>query len=272
MIRMIGLDLDGTLLTRDKRLSRENAEALYEADRRGIIIVPVTGRPYSGIPEEVMELPFIKYTITSNGAVTYDSSKKRTIRERYMTVQTARSVLEQVREQNLIREYFTGGYGFHDEDTELLLRARFGQTPVIGYLRRSRKLVDDFLGSLSEVRGGIENISIMCREPEKKEEILERIRRVQGIRIINPWPTDLEITSDRADKGEALIELGRTLGIAREEIMAMGDGNNDIGLMKAAGLSVAMGNSDPEILSEADHVTEDNEHDGVAAAIRKYAL
>lgn len=272
MIRMIGLDLDGTLLTRDKRLSRENAEALHEADRRGIIIVPVTGRPYSGIPEEVMELPFIKHTITSNGAVTYDSSKKRTIRERYMTVQTARSVLEQVREQNLIREYFTGGYGFHDENTELLLRARFGQTPVIGYLRRSRKLVDDFLGSLSEVKGGIENISIMCREPEKKEEILERIRRLQGIRIINPWPTDLEITSDRADKGEALIELGRTLGIAREEIMAMGDGNNDIGLMKAAGLSVAMGNSDPEILSEADHVTEDNEHDGVAAAIRKYAL
>ena len=99
MIRMIGLDLDGTLLTRDKRLSRENAEALYEADRRGIIIVPVTGRPYSGIPEEVMELPFIKHTITSNGAVTYDSSKKRTIRERYMTVHTARSVLEQVREQ-----------------------------------------------------------------------------------------------------------------------------------------------------------------------------
>ena len=122
------------------------------------------------------------------------------------------------------------------------------------------------------MQGGIENISIMYRDAEKKEEALERIRRVKGIRIIFPWPTDLEITSDQADKGEALLELGRMLGITRDEIMAMGDGNNDIGLMRAAGLSVAMGNSDPEILIAADYVTKDNDHDGVAAAIRKYAL
>ena len=76
----------------------------------------------------------------------------------------------------------------------------------------------------------------------------------------------LEAMSALFDKAEEHYGKGKAM------LMAMGDGNNDIGLMKAAGLSVAMGNSDPEILSEADHVTEDNEHDGVAAAIRKYAL
>ena len=272
MIRMIGLDLDGTLLTRDKRLSRENRAALYEAAARGIVIVPVTGRPYSGIPEEIMALPFINYTINSNGAVTYDRAGNRAVRGRYMTVGTALSVFEKACGDDMIREYFTGGFGYHDEKTRELLRLRFGKTPVIGYLRRSRKLVGDFFGSLRDVQGGIENISIMYSDAEKKEEALERIRRVKGIKIIFPWPTDLEITSDQADKGEALLELGRMLGITRDEIMAMGDGNNDIGLMRAAGLSVAMGNSDPEILIAADYVTKDNDHDGVAAAIRKYAL
>ena len=62
------------------------------------------------------------------------------------------------------------------------------------------------------------------------------------------------------------------LGIAASEVMAMGDGNNDLGLMRAAGLSVAMGNSNEEVLAAADHVTADNEHDGVAEAIRKFVL
>lgn len=272
MIRLIGLDLDGTLLTRDKRLTDRNKEALSEAWKRGIEVVPVTGRPRSGIPREVTELPFIHYTITSNGAVTFDRKAGKAVRERYMTVPTAISVLEKARGDDIIREYFTGGFGFHDEKTRELLRERFGKTPVIGYLRQSRKLVEDFRGSIQEVREGIENISIMCRSPLKKEEILGQIRDIRGIRIIYPWPTDLEITSDKADKGEALLELGRMLGIGRDEIMAMGDGNNDLGLMKAAGLSVAMGNSDPEILQVSDYVTKDNDHDGVAEAIRQYAL
>ena len=75
-----------------------------------------------------------------------------------------------------------------------------------------------------------------------------------------------------ADKGEALLSLAAGLGINREEVMAMGDGNNDLGLMNAAGVSVAMGNSSPEVLAAADFQTSDNEHDGVAEAINRYVL
>ena len=112
----------------------------------------------------------------------------------------------------------------------------------------------------------------MCRSASQKLQVLRRIRPIEGIRIIFPWPTDLEITSDRADKGEALLDLCTRLDIAREETMAIGDGNNDLGLMRAAGFSVAMGNSDEDVKEAADYVTDDNEHDGVATAIRKYVL
>ena len=272
MIRMIGLDLDGTLLTADKRLSEENKKALYSASERGVVIVPVTGRPYSGIPAPVTDLPFIRYAITSNGAVTTDRSGGGVIRERCMTAEKAAEVLRQARGSHIIREYFTGGYGHHDPLGRQLLRERFGTTPVMGYLRQSRIPEEDLMKSLEKQPGGIENLSIMCRSAAQKLEVLGRIRHIEGIRIIFPWPTDLEITSDRADKGEALLDLCSRLGIAREETMAIGDGNNDLGLMRAAGFSVAMGNSDEDVKEAADYVTDDNEHDGVAAAIRKYVL
>ena len=127
-------------------------------------------------------------------------------------------------------------------------------------------------GRLREGNAGIENLSIMCPSAEKRELVLERMRRIEGIRIIYPLPTDLEIISADADKGEALLALAGELGIRREEVMAVGDGSNDLGLMKAAGLSVAMGNASQEIMDASDYVTLDNEHDGVAEAVRRFVL
>ena len=271
MIRMIGLDLDGTLLTGDKRLTEGNREALTRAAESGVIVVPVTGRPLSGIPEQIRELPFIRYMITSNGAVTTDRSGGYPIRERCMARETAEKTLRAAEGDGVIREFFAGGYGYHDHSTRKLLWKRFERTPVLSYLEKSRIPVEDLYEELSG-KERIENLSIMCSSPEEKERILARVRGISGIRIIYPWPTDLEITSSEADKGEALLSLAQMLGCRREEVMAMGDGNNDLGLMKAAGLSVAMGNSAPEVVEAADYVTKDNEHDGVALAVRRYVL
>ena len=272
MIRMIGLDLDGTLLTREKKLTEENRKALQEAAQSGVWIVPVTGRPLAGIPKQVLEMPFIRYIITSNGAVTTDRYAEKTIRERCMTRETAEKTLRAAEGEGIIREYFAGGYGFHDRSTRELLWKRFERTPVLSYLKKSRIQVEDLYGELRSKESGIENLAIMCPTPEVKKRVLERVSGIGGIRIIYPWPTDLEITSWGADKGEALISLAELQGCRREEVMAMGDGNNDLGLMRAAGLAVAMGNSALEIIEAADHVTDDNEHDGVAKAVRRYVL
>ena len=272
MIRMIGLDLDGTLLTGQKELTAGNRAALEKAAENSVYIVPVTGRPLSGIPSQVLELDFIRYAITSNGAVTTDRACGKTIRERCMSRETAEKTLRAAQGERIILEYFTGGYGYHDSVTHELLWKKFENTPILRYLEKSRIPVEDLYGRLRESRRGIENLSIMCPTPEVKESILSRVKGIEGIRIIYPWPTDLEITSMDADKGEALLSLAAGLGINREEVMAMGDGNNDLGLMNAAGLSVAMGNSSPEVLAAADFQTSDNEHDGVAEAISRYVL
>lgn len=272
MIRMIGLDLDGTLLTRDKRVSEQNRLALEEAHRTGAVIVPVTGRPLSGIPRQVADLPFIRYLITSNGAVITDREKGCAIRERCMSKETAASVLRIAEGEAVIREYFAGGAGFHDARTRELLWKKFAGTPILQYLEQSRVLVDDLYGSLMKREGAIENLSVMFASRKERDGAIEKLQKIKGINIILPMPTDIEVTSCEADKGDAMLALAAMLGLRREEIMAMGDGHNDLGLMKDAGLSVAMGNSNPEIIEAADYMTEDNEHDGVALAIRRFVL
>ena len=272
MIKMIGLDLDGTLLTEKKKLTDANKTALEEAWRSGAYIVPVTGRPLKGIPHAVRELPFIKYVITSNGAVTTDREKGEAIRERCMTTETAEAVLRAAHGEDTILEYFARGTGFHDEATRNLLWKRFEGTPILHYLEESRKKVEDFFGSLRACSDGIENLSVMCTSQEARDKVIENLGGIDQIRIILPWKTDIEIVSSNADKGEALLALAEGLGLARDEVMAMGDGCNDIGMMKAAGLSVAMGNSTDEVLEAADFSTLDNDHDGVAHAINQFVL
>ena len=157
MIRMIGLDLDGTLLTGDKRITEQNRIALQKASGKGIHIVPVTGRPLSGIPLQVTELAFIRYAVTSNGAVVTDMLSGRTIRKRCMTVGKAEEVLRTAEGDAVIREFFTEGRGFHDGKTRALLWKKFEGTPVLRYLERSRDQVDDLYKSLRE-----------CADPAKK--------------------------------------------------------------------------------------------------------
>ena len=190
MIRMIGLDLDGTLLTGQKELTAGNRAALEKAAENGVYIVPVTGRPLSGIPTQVMELDFIRYAITSNGAVTTDRACGKTIRERCMSRETAEKTLRAAQGERIILEYFTGGYGYHDSVTHELLWKKFENTPILRYLEKSRIPVEDLYGRLRESRRGIENLSIMCPTPEVKESILSRVLGIEGIRVIYPIRSD----------------------------------------------------------------------------------
>ena len=137
MIRLIGLDLDGTLLTRDKRITQRTQIMLEEASRIGVHIVPVTGRPLSGIPRQVTDFPFIRYAITSNGAVVTDRKTGRTIRKRCMAVETAEEVLRVSEGEGIIREFFAEGAGFHDGKTREMLWKRFSGTPILRYLEQS---------------------------------------------------------------------------------------------------------------------------------------
>lgn len=301
-IRMIGIDLDGTLLTGDKELTQPSREVLLECIGAGIHVVPVTGRPLTGVPREVLGISGIRYCITSNGANTYDlkagvdrlSGKTggeggsgpfplltgdSLLRRAHLSHDVARKILKAAPGEKVIREIFVRGVGYHDPLTQSMLEERFSiKPPILAYINRSRRIVPDFEDLLTDPASHIENISLMFPSTEDRNEALGRIVRIrgdEGERILNvllPWKTDLEVTHVLADKWRALQDLGSRLGIGEEEIMTLGDGDNDRPMLRGAGFSAAMGNAPDIVKKEADIVTLDNEHDGAALAIRNAVL
>ncbi len=267
-IRMIGIDLDGTLLTKNKEFLPYSKKTVEDALEAGLTIVPVTGRPLTGVPVEILEIPGIRYVITSNGANTYDLAELEAVRKEQAPypVLTADSVLRKahmshdlVREilstapgEDVIREIFVRGVGYHDERTQGLLEAKFALAPqIMAYINRSRKIVPDFEKLLTDESSHVENISLMF------------------LSQLLPWVTDMEITHILADKWLALRDLGRKLSICENEIAAIGDGDNDRPMLHGAGFGIAMGNAPDFVKKTADMITLDNEHEGAALMIRK---
>ena len=298
-IRMIGIDLDGTLLTNDKVLTPACRKALQKAMAAGIEVVPVTGRPLAGVPEEVLEIPGIRYVITSNGANTYGfeggfdihSTEKgkqilraamegslsgAVLRREHLPHEMVRRILAAAPGEDVIREIFVRGVGFHDAHAQKLLEDRFSiKPPILAYINRSRKTVSDFEELLTDGSSHVENISLMFPTQDARNESLVRLRRISRtgdrelLQILLPWKTDLEITHVLADKWLALEDLGQRLGIEAAQTMTIGDGDNDRPMLLGAGLSFAMGNAPDFVKETAEFIAPDNEHDGAAEAIRR---
>ncbi|MCH4192360.1 MAG: Cof-type HAD-IIB family hydrolase [Butyrivibrio sp.] len=271
-IRMIGLDLDGTLLTEDKTLSARTRTVLSRAIANGITIVPVTGRPLAGLPPVVRSFPGIRYSIHSNGAAVYDLTARRCLHGELLHPSVAGRILSLVDDPGAICEVFTEGYGYADPFGRSLLEKRYQGTVLMPYIQQSRRVVPSLEKFLQHVSTGIENVSVIGTSQKYCQELVQRLMTIEGIRVVVPSPSNLEVGAARSDKGLALLSLAEYLGIPRASVMAMGDSDNDVGLLKNAGLSVAMGNASPHVREISMHVTDDNEHDGVAKAIEEFAL
>jgi hydroxymethylpyrimidine pyrophosphatase-like HAD family hydrolase len=143
---------------------------------------------------------------------------------------------------------------------------------MIDYVLSTRIPVDDMGKFIRENGVGVEKLVCFFGDLSLQDKLAEDLKCFDFLKITKALVNNVELNNATCNKGDSLLRFAEKMGFTREQTMACGDGNNDLGLMKAAGLSIAMGNSDPDVLEAADHVTEDNEHDGVAQAIRRYVL
>lgn len=269
VIRLIALDLDGTLLTDRKEILPETWSALTDAGRAGIEIVPATGRPLSGVPENVLALPCLQYLITSNGALTYHVPQKTVLRRHLIPRAEAAQILSELKHPDLLPEIFIDGRGYHEAETSRIMNELYRGTPLENYLAGSRTVVDDLTSFLLSQTDDVENISILFLEPARMAEDRIRLSRHKYVTVVQSAPHVLEIGSADADKGKAVSELASTLGISRSEIMVFGDSNNDFGLFDSAGTAVAMANATPELKARAHRITSSNEEDGIGCVLRE---
>lgn len=269
-IKLIALDLDGTLLNSRKELSPENREALFRAAERGIEIVPATGRLFDGMPEEILNLPFLHYAIAVNGARVLDCRRQETLSRTEIPIEQALEIFDHLRPMPLVYDCYMDDRGWMEQSVWDNLE-RYVENPFIAsMIRRTRLPVEDFEAHIRAMGKPVQKINAFIQDPGLRQRLLEELeQQFPGTAVTSSLPGNIEINHADANKGTALLRLARILGIRPEQTMAFGDGLNDLEMIRAAGIGVAMENGYPELKQAADRVAPDCDSSGVAAVIRE---
>lgn len=269
-VRMIAFDLDGTLLTTDKRLTDETRRTLEQAAKRGILLVPATGRPLTGMPAEVLGIAGVRYAITANGARVVSAEDGKILREKLISVEKARKVLDIYGEYDTLREIYYDGQGYMEARQMEQLDHYVPDPNMAKYMRNTRKCVPDLMEKFRQENRAMDKVQAVFACAGEKEQAFRRIREMEGVEATGALSYNIEVTAGGINKGEALLWLAGELGIDREEILAFGDGANDADMIRAAGIGAAMEVSVPEVRAAADILAGSNDEDGVARAVQRY--
>lgn len=278
-IKIIALDLDGTLLDSEKRLSDGNRAALEEASKRGILIVPTTGRFFDMMPQAVRDLPFVRYAITINGAQVYDRETDTAIVRDEIPLEMAIEVMRLLDGYDVIYDCYRKNWGWMTAGLQDKAEDYATDGHYVRIVREFRNPVPELKSYLESTaaEGDVQKIMLFARNVPGSESVAKEVteavgRRFPSIKITSSTWNNLELNIKTAHKGNSLRRFAEHLGYTLDNCMSIGDGLNDLSMIESAGLGVAMANAHPRVLEAADRVTLSNDEDGVAAAIREYVL
>ncbi len=271
-IKMIGLDLDGTLLTSEKKITSYTKSIIEKALLQGVVVVISTGRPLTAIPKEVLAIPGMRYAVTTNGARVVDLAKNETLQESTLPVELALQLLDIMSAYSPIVEIFVDGISYSRKVTPEMADEYLKDPHVIEYFMSTRIHVENIREMVRKQRVSVEKVHGVFRNQQEVQAVYKQLEKIPGIVTVSSFGNNWEVNKEGTNKGKALVRLGELLGIKREEIMACGDSMNDYEMIKAVGFGVAMANADEQVKTIADYITESNDEDGVAKAIEKYAL
>lgn len=261
--KLLALDLDGTLIGESPEISERSARAVQAAARLGVKVTLATGRMYRAAKPYADQLGIVTPLICYQGAQIRDPVSEEVISETGIDREIALEVLRYARENGYHVNAFAGDELYM---AELTPEGKF-------YLDRA-KVEPNIVGDLTEwLDRDVLKLVLVTDEPTTLKIIAELSERFgERLYVTRSYPTFAETINPYVSKGKALKYLAKRLDIPLDNVMAIGDDLNDIDMVAAAGLGVAMRNSPREVISNAQFVTGTVEEDGVAAAIERFIL
>ncbi|GIO23482.1 Cof-type HAD-IIB family hydrolase [Oceanobacillus sp. J11TS1] len=241
-IKMIALDMDGTLLDDRKEITNWTKKQIMKAHQAGIIVVLCTGRPFHHCYTYVQNLQLNSHLITCNGGQIFESDHTAVIAQHLLEAETLASLYHYGRDLSM--------------DTWTI----------------SSK--EPFYNDLPDNYSEYEWLKFSCAHKDDKflNKIAAKVHSIDGIEVSNRTAVTIEVNPAGVNKAAALELVCERLGITMENVMAVGDSLNDVKMIQSAGIGVAMGNAQKAVLEVADEMTETNNHDGVGKAIEKFIL
>lgn len=269
-IKLVGLDIDGTLLNTKNQISPRNHAAIRAAIDAGCRVIPATGRPLRGVLPEFIQIPGVDYAVTANGATVVRLSDSEFVIKNWLSRARLQKLYEATQGLWRVFDVFVRGSGY-SEKKNLDAAEEWAPRNMAPYMRMSRQPVEsipDFIAA----QEGFEKCSMFFTSEENRQKVRQIAQEMGGFSIVSSESNNLEISDEGATKGLALLELGRMLGLEKSQVMACGDSENDLPMLETVGLGVAMGNAPRFIQEKAAAVTATNDEDGVALALEKYVL
>ncbi|MBQ7836580.1 MAG: Cof-type HAD-IIB family hydrolase [Clostridia bacterium] len=252
--RLIASDLDGTLLSDNAEVTKENFDAIRRITEAGVLFVPVTGRAMYEMPRNVVECENIRYTVSSNGAVIYDKVTGEKITHCF-TVERFREIFM------LLKKYQVTMTIHYDQksitDASKVSDEAFDYYCVNDYYRKhirtTNVMIDNFDEYFSEDREA-EMLSIFFRYEEELQQCYKELEAMGDVDITASTKGNLEIIRRGALKGAALMKLAEKLSIPLSEVIAVGDSRNDLSMIEIAGLGLAASNAIDVVKDASDAV------------------
>lgn len=269
-IRLIALDMDGTLLGADHHtIPARNIAALRAASARGVKIAIASGRSWSLIREHAKELGCVDFGITANGACVLDARTGAETASFPMASAQCVDIIRILRRRKLAFELYIGGENYMDGDLEdvkqLILSDQFFEM-----FCRNTTVVDDVAAEAAARGPG--KFDIFYVPDDLRTPLAQELAATGPLVITGATGSNMELNAPGVHKGRALAALAETLGLGPEQVMAFGDADNDLEMLTYAQWSFAMGNATAEAKAAAKRVTGANYDGGVAMAVEKYVL
>ena len=266
--RLVAFDLDRTILRNDGNLSPATRSVLQTLVERKIHIVIASGRPYTSLPQELLDFPEIEYAITSNGAALIRIHPFEYIDQLFIPAQQLQKLVHSYAALYPL-EVFISGQGYASREYVESPTSFGANEEHINYVQSTRIPVENMPEFIFRHQDEIESMDILVPSAQINQEIRQILcPKYPELHITSSNDHMIEISHGNAGKGNRLIHLLQLLHLSPEECITFGDGDNDADMLRISGLGIAMENASEAAKKAAACITLSNENDGVAAALR----
>lgn len=272
--KLVCIDVDGTLLNSKHEITKRTKDMILKAHQLGVYIVISTGRMYTDAAYYSDLIGLKSPVIASNGAFIKEKDNDKVIYKDILGESLLQELLA-IFHKHRIKPYFCTPDKFYYGT--IMFKLFYIAAKLLG--KRKNDLNLEYVYSwqqwrkvLYKEKDNIVKCEIIYRDPGLIKELRNELKNIKQVEIVDSSRYNIEITRKGVSKGKAVAMLANFYNLKREEIITIGDSENDISMLEYAGLGIAMGNATPIVKQRADHITDSNDNEGVANAIDRFIL
>lgn len=267
---LIAFDMDGTLLDSHHQITQDSLDAIDAAVNAGKTVILSTGRSLSELKNYRQILKNVRYFICESGALLVDASTDQIIHSEQIAPSAVQEIIEIASPEKAMIYIASNGQNLATRNYVMRM-AEFCIGQYQDIFLQTGTMVDDVVASYNEEHFPVEKLNLFSSTPELREHFVQALSHLP-LEMARAEDTSLELSPKNVSKGSGLLKLCEYLSLPVERTIAVGDSDNDMEILKTAGLSVAMDNARPHIKALSNIVVADNNHGGCAEAIYKYLL